>query len=135
MLALPSVKFKDGETAKEFDSIESTLRMILNDMARYCSLSGYDFIITDLLSSVFDDARLRRVSTTHQDGRAADVSVRGWPEGFVNKFISNFDYTHGHFGAISKKDGQQRLIVRHNVKRPDGSMGGDHLHVQIRRMI
>lgn len=125
MTALPSVKFKDGQTASEFDQIKPELRAILNDMGRYCDLAGNRFVITDLLSSVADDARLGRVSTSHLEGRACDVSVIGWSEKFIKQFIEFFTDKYGHLGAVSKSDGKQKLIVDHvGTAR--------HLHIQIR---
>ena len=126
MTALPSVKFKDGQTASEFDQIRPELRAILNDMGRYCDLSGREFVLTDLLSDAFSDAKLGRVSTSHKEGRAADCSVNGWSEEFIAKFIEFFTDKYGHLGAVSKSDGKQRLIVDHvGTAR--------HLHIQIKR--
>lgn len=133
MMALPSISFKDGQTASEFDQIDSRLIAILNDMGRVCDLSGFKLVVSDLLSSSFDDARLGRVSTTHADGRAADISLKGWTEEFIKKFMVTFENRYGHLGAYSKSDGAQRLLVRHNHRDPSGKLLGDHLHVQVKR--
>lgn len=126
MTALPSVSFKDGAAAAEFDQLRPKLQMILNEMGRFCELSGHRFVLTDLLSSAADDARLGRVSNSHREGRAADVSVKGWPEEFTAHFMAWFAKLYGKEGAVSKSDGVQRLIVRHNIGH------GDHLHVQVK---
>lgn len=121
----PCIQFKDGQTASEFASINPTLINILNDMGRFCELQGRKFVITDLLSSAHDDALLGRVSTSHQDGRAADVSIKGWTEEFITQFKSRFEHLYNHYGAISKKDKKQRLIVDHvGTAR--------HLHIQVK---
>lgn len=120
------IRFKNEETAQEIDSISPMLKDVLYDMGKYASNSGFEFVVTDLLSSDFDDALLNRVSPSHKQGRAADVRVHRWTEEFIKQFTKHFTDKHGKLGAISTRDGKQRLIVDHvGTAR--------HLHIQLSR--
>ena len=123
----PSVKWKKIDLLDEFYQIDPRLQFILEDCARWVVASGYDFVVTALLSDAETDARLGRVSKSHQEGRAADVRCVGWPEEFIAKFIKFAEAAHGKDGAISAHDGQRRLVVFHNVGH------GPHLHIQVSR--
>lgn len=125
-MASPLVRFKTGEVAKEFAQVRPALQLIVDDFARFCNAGGHELIITDCISSPDDDARLGRVSTSHQEGRAVDCSVKTWPEEFIIRAIAWLERVHGHKGAISKSDGKRRLVVDHV-----GS--ARHLHLQISR--
>jgi hypothetical protein len=133
MVASPLVRFKTAEVAKEFAHIRVPLQLIVDDFARFCNASGYELVITDALSSAADDARLGRVSNSHQEGRAVDFRIKTWPEEFIVRAIAWLERVYGHKGAISKSDGKRRLVVRHNVRMEDGTLLGDHCHLQISR--
>lgn len=121
------IKFKSEKEKSEFDKVKANLKFILLDMASYFNSFGYDFIITDLLSEVQDDKKLKRISSSHREGRAADVRVKGIPEDFLKTFEEKFEKIYRNEAAISLKTGEPNLILRHNI----GS--GDHLHIQIRK--
>lgn len=121
------IKFKSEKEKAEFDKVKANLKFILLDMASYFNSFGYDFIITDLLSEVQEDKKLKRISSSHREGRAADVRVKGIPEDFLKTFEEKFEKIYRNEAAISLKTGEPNLILRHNI----GS--GDHLHIQIRK--
>lgn len=126
MVASPLVRFTNKEVAQEFSQISVVLQLIVDDFARFCHAGGHELVITDALSSAADDARLGRVSTSHREGRAVDISVKTWPEEFIVRAVAWLERVHGHKGAISKSDGKRRLVVDHV-----GS--ARHLHIQISR--
>ena len=123
------VKFKEGqekELLQEYQGILHRLHLILNDMAVYCEASGQELVITDLLSSPDEDKRLGRVSKSHEEGRAADIRVRNWPDSFRKKFEETFEKRYVRWAAVGARTGKANLFEIHN------SGSGLHCHVQIR---
>ena len=83
-------------------------------------------LFTDSVSSIAEDKVLNRVSSTHRDGRALDVSTKGWTQDYIDAAIKFLNDGYSHFAAIGS-DGEQRLVVYHN------SGNGFHLHIQINK--
>ena len=127
MVVYPSVEFKSQVEREEFGQIHHKLRFILEDMARWVNAHGFRFVITDLLSDSFVDERLGRVSTSHADGRAADISIKGWPKDFQVKFETFFEAAYKDLGAFSKRTGKINLVEIHD------NGNGPHAHIQIRK--
>ena len=100
--------------------------MILCDMVLWASSRGIPVSITETFTSKEEDQALNRVSSSHAEGRAFDLSTRGWTEDQIKVFINDFDKKYGTYGAIGQS-GLPALIVRHDTGR------GDHFHVQVSR--
>jgi hypothetical protein len=100
--------------------------MILADMVFWAISRGILISITETFTSKEEDAALKRVSTAHAEGRAFDVSTRGWTETQIKAFSDEFTAKYGSYGAIGGS-GKPTLIVRHDTGR------GDHFHVQVSR--
>ena len=79
------------------------------------------------ITSIIDDYKGERISSSHSDGRAIDVSVANWPPDKIQQAVRHFNREYTHIAAISKRDGKPRAIVYHRV---DG--GAYHLHLQVR---
>jgi len=120
-----NIEFKDPSLIKEYEQIDSRLRVILEDMALFCSRAGHKFVITDLLSEESEDKKLNRVSTSHRDGRAADIRVRDWPLEFRRLFELNFEKLYSHWAATSKATGKKNLIFIHD------NGNALHCHIQV----
>ena len=120
--------FKTEEVAGEWVGIKPTLQDILTDMRDYCLSWEMPFLITDLTSTEAEDLLYKRKSTTHREGRAADLRCRFWPEWFTNQFIEHFESKYKKVAALSPKTLESNLIERHVGTE-------DHLHVQIRRNV
>lgn len=123
----PSLEFKTAKERGEFSQIQPRLQFILEDMARWVHANGFRFVVTDILSDAYDDIRLGRVSTSHREGRAIDVSVKGWTPEFKKKFEQFFEAAYKDDGAWSKRTGKINLIELHD------NGNGAHAHIQIRR--
>jgi hypothetical protein len=127
MIIPVGIKFKDPELLLEYQQISPTLRMILESMAKYVVAAGHSFIITDLLSEASEDKKLKRISKSHQEGRAADIRVRDWPLDFRQQFERHFEEKFKEEAAISLKTKKPNLIQIHD----NGS--GIHIHAQTRK--
>jgi hypothetical protein len=127
MIVPSNVEFKHPELLKEYQLIHPKLQIILEDMALWVVSHGHQFVVTDLLSEELEDKKLKRVSKSHTEGRAADVRVRDWPKEFQVKFEDYFEKKYLKFAAISAKTGQANLIEIHS------NGNGTHCHVQLRK--
>lgn len=124
------IKFKEGqekELKKEFEIIDPKLKSLLIEMARWVNSKSNNFIITDLISEKLEDEKLKRVSKSHQEGRAADIRVKYWSNDFKRLFEEYFEKRYSHLAAISKKTGKPNLIEIHD------NGNGIHCHIQIRK--
>ncbi len=81
-------------------------------------------VISDAVSSRSEDEALSRVSSTHREGRAFDISTRGWAKDAIDECVRVFGFKYRHLAAIGA-DGNPRLVYFHNAGT------GDHLHFQV----
>lgn len=79
------------------------------------------------ITSMFDEVD-GRITETHRDGRALDISSRGWPEDRIKDACNQINKKHSDIGAFSKKDGVPRACVYHKIE--DGVF---HFHLQVRK--
>ena len=84
------------------------------------------FVVTDTVSDLHKDKKLGRTSASHREGRAADISLRGWTTDDIDNFKLKLEQKFGKYGAISSRDNQRRLVVVHTGTAP-------HIHLQIDR--
>ena len=121
------MKFKYKKDAERFVNLRETLKDLVIDMACWADENGIDFVITATVSTLEEDTALKRESSSHRDRRAVDISLNGWDDLQIKDFVKYYTVKFGHLGALSKVDGQRRLIVfkKHGT--------ADHLHVQISR--
>jgi len=86
----------------------------------FCQEHRLALKITSLKS---DRKKVKAVSTTHEEGRAFDISIKGWSEMLVHKFIFETNKYYVDIAAISYSDGIPRAAVYHD----------NHIHLQVRR--
>lgn len=116
--------FKHDKDKIRLLSLHPILLMIMFDMKYYCEKEKLRYQVTSTLSSVEEDKKLSRKSSTHRTGRAFDLSLREWSDLEIKDFMNYFSNKYNAFAATNK-EGVPSLIVRHD------SGHGDHLHVQI----
>lgn len=69
-----------------------------------------------------------RISKTHEEGRAIDISVRGWPEKLIQEIKNEMNSIYRDWGTC-RPGGIPKVFVYHDA----GS--GFHIHLQVRRNI
>lgn len=124
------VRFKEGfekVLLVEYQSLRPKAQLIAEDMALYCFNAGVEFIITDVMSDVAEDKRLKRVSDAHSEGRAFDFRINNWSKEFLDKFEKHFETIYVGWAAVSKETGKRNLIQYHN------NGNGNHGHCQIQK--
>lgn len=117
--------FKKPDYFRHLLYCHSKLAMIFFDMKDYCDEKGLPFCLTSFIRSIERDKQLGASSKTHQQGRAFDLSVKGWDVYAITDFINHFNLKYKHLAAISVEDLMPRLVVYH-----EGTTSW-HLHIQI----
>lgn len=122
--------FKTESAFIAFEQLDPRLKKVLLDVKTWCSKKNIPLVITETKTTKTTDEDLNRVSTTHQEGRAADIRVTGAftiPQ--IDEFLHYFNnvYEFRNYGALSKGDNKRRLAVYE-----DASVGRiPHLHIQV----
>lgn len=101
-------------------------KAICSDMEDYCNTLKLPFCITETVTTKEEDKALKRVSQSHNEGRAFDLSVHGWTRKHEDNFQRFFTQKYLAYAA-QDSSGKPRLIVLHD------SGNGYHCHVQIHR--
>ena len=119
--------FKYDKDMELLTFVHPILFYIIADMNLWAYENGLPFEITRTVDEKIPGVS---VSTTHQEGRAIDVSVRGWGVDIIDECIFHFNNKYSEqYGAFSYSDGKPRLIPP-----PDHAGANNlHLHIQIRR--
>ena len=117
--------FKNWDAAKGFLSIDLNLLKLIPLFLEWCNKNSLPFVVTRGLSENIEGVSK---SDTHPEGRAIDVSVKGWPADKIAEFetFCNSSKECEEFGAISASDGKKRLVVYHVGTGP-------HFHIQTKR--
>jgi hypothetical protein len=116
--------FTSKEGAMGYLNLHIELQKIIPYMVEWCDQRKLPFVIT---STIRENIEGVSKSNTHPEGRAIDVSVKGWEADKIQEFESHWN-KHGFcrsYGAISKEDGNPRLVLFHNGV-------GYHLHIQVK---
>lgn len=114
-------KQTDGVKFSDFQYMRPRLMLVLSYISEYCKNNGMPLMIT----SLFTDYAGERVSKSHEDGRAFDMSIKNWPEREIDKFKKHMKQFN-KYGAYSRSDFKQRLVVDH------GKGDNRHLHIQVK---
>lgn len=121
------MNFKTEEIKKRFESVNPILKSIAKDMYEWCVICDAPFMITASMSTEDEDKKLNRVSSTHREGRAFDLSCFGWDKDRILVFKTMFSEKYKDVAAISPSTNKPTLIIHHD------NGNGMHFHVQIRR--
>lgn len=118
------VKLKQGTDPSELLSVHPSMLILLSECASYAKEQKIDLVVSDILSEALDDAKLQRVSKTHAEGRAIDLSVHGWSVDQIQGLISRINSKYTNIGAVSAVTGKGTPVVFHN------NGNGWHFHLQ-----
>lgn len=102
------------------------LLQFMGDVVTWCLEKQLEVCVTETVSTLEEDKELERVSTTHLESRAFDLSVRGWNREQIEECVRVFSMKYRHMGAVGG-DGNPRPVYYHNAGT------GYHLHFQLHR--
>lgn len=125
-----SVVYKNQKSFERRFGLHPLLQSLLDNVLIFIKLrfgKKLEGIVTSTVSLPIEDVLLHRKSTTHQDGRAFDLSVKNLTVEELGELKIAFTKVAGHLGAIDQDTGLPKLIVDHD------SGHGRHLHFQISR--
>jgi hypothetical protein len=118
------MKFKYKKTLDRLPLLHPATLYLMTAMNMMFYDAGYPFVVTDGLSTLEEDKKLKRKHATHRTGRAFDVSVKNIPDDFIEQVIEYFNAEFKSEAAYSESRGELALIIDHKGTNR-------HLHVQI----
>ena len=118
--------FKHVKDRTLLASVSPILLMIIGDAATWAYNHGLDFLITATKTTIEEDNSLNRKSSSHREGRAADISVRNWNRNQMGDLFIYLNEKYYEYGALSFS-GKINLVVLHD------SGYGKHFHIQIHK--
>lgn len=116
-------KIKHNVDIGDLSEITPELFIVLGHLFLFCKREGLESICK--VTSLKDDVEAREFNT-HSDGRAADISVKGWSRMQIQQCIVYLNLMAKEYGAYSESDKKQRLVV----DKLHGT--GPHLHIQVK---
>jgi hypothetical protein len=110
----------------DWDSVHENLLGLLDFAVDFATDHDLPILITSIIRP-----KIKGVSKskTHEEGRAFDLSVRGWTKELIKKLVNQLNEKF-KTGAISSTDLKEREVVYE-----DGVTAGTapHLHFQVRK--
>lgn len=116
---------KDGVPHQDLEEMQPALLILWTATVLYCKEYNLPCKITSIKSG---RDNVRETSRSHSEGRAFDLSVAGWTDMHVHRFVYLMNQDYREIAAISASDLNPRAAVYHEY---DGQ--GDHIHLQVRR--
>lgn len=98
--------------------------MVLMDVKYWAMENELPFIVTETVTTMYEDIQVDRKSSSHRTGRAFDLSIRDWNNLDIKDCVNHFNKKYNHIAATSSSNGKPNLIIDHvGTAR--------HLHFQI----
>ncbi len=116
-------KIKEGVQLEDIQMLHPNLLIMFGTVLNFAAQRNLPVTITSL---IHDRAGVASKSSTHEDGRALDLRVRGWREKDCRDLVKILELEHEHIGAISAKDFKSRPAVYGDERHRD------HIHLQVR---
>ena len=119
------LKREPGAELEDMLIMKGSLQIMLGFLNTFCEMNKVPCLLTNI-SHKFPVSK----SNTHPEGRAIDVSVKGWSILQVRDCVEYLDAKADilGIGAYSLADGKRRVVVHH-----DAGLGA-HLHIQVGRV-
>lgn len=116
------LKINQDVLVTELQQVRPDMLLVLAYFSMFCWEKKLPCIVTSVFEEIFE-----RSTETHKEGRAVDVSVKGFGPKDIGDCIDYLNKNVGHLGAYSSSDNKQRVAIYHNVGF------GNHLHLQVSR--
>lgn len=105
------IEFKNEKARTTYPQCKEELKDAVYWCSQWAEKRKLPFIITRAIDGIIKGIS---VSKTHEEGRAVDISIRGWCADMIDEFIhdSNTEFADT-IGAFSLTDGKARFCVFH----------------------
>ncbi len=128
------MKFKHEDGLLRFGRLCEPAKHLAHEMNWYFVKEGYDFIITESVTTEEEDKKVGRKSDSHRTFRAFDVRLKHIPKEKLKEFVKNlkeyFNKNFGSWGArVPRSDGSVDVVLIYDHGRGDNY----HIHCQVRR--
>ena len=117
------IEFKNDKARDTYPQLKDELKDAIYWCSKWCDSRKVPFVITRCIDEMIPGVSTSR---THEEGRAVDVSVKGWAADDIDDFVHDSNKQFGSIGAISATDGVSRFCVFHV-----GTAA--HFHLQVRK--
>jgi len=121
------IQFKTPDVQERAKLLHSRCIDIMADMYQWAVDNSLSFTITATVSNWLEDRVLGRVSSSHRERRAFDLSIHGWTDENIREFTNHFNFKYYDEAAISGETGKPTLVLCHDNGH------GRHIHVQIHK--
>lgn len=116
--------FKEDVDPRDIRLMTSLCVILFTELINFCKHRKLPLEITSLVN---DRGNVKAKSSTHEDGRAFDVSLKGWSAFDIDDCVSYFNTYYRNIAAISSRDQKERAAVYGDP------LHLDHIHFQVRR--
>lgn len=123
-MKIPEICYKSDLEYERAQHLHPQAQICIVDHYQYCAAKKLPFIITASVSTLAEDIALARVSKTHRQRRAWDVSVKGWSQQDIQDYITHFNIKYKAIGSVTAK-GEGVFVICHD------NGNGLHLHHQL----
>ena len=118
-------EIKDDISLEDLQNMQPALLILYTATILYCHENGLPCKFTSIMS---DRKNVISKSKTHEDFRAFDLSVKGWPSVHIHRFVFIMNNDYRDIAAISASDLTPRAVIYHSFKGQ-----GEHLHMQVKK--
>lgn len=119
------MKFEKKRDFENMLLLSPVLLNIMFEMNLWSFKRSLPFNITSSITTLHEDEKIGRKTSTHRTGRAIDISVKNWNMYDIGDFMRHFNNKFYNVAAIVNVKGERVLIpdIRHGT--------APHFHVQI----
>lgn len=114
------ISFKPEVIKEDLFILSPATLQIFSELCMFAKKNLLPVKITSIISDVVQN----RVSSSHKEGRAIDISSRGWTSFQALELQDHLNFKFQHLGATSFSDGKVRACVWHDAGF------GSHFHIQ-----
>lgn len=114
----------------DWDNVHKNLLLIAEYVITHCEIHGLYLLFTSIIREGISGVS---VSKNHAEGRAFDISVKGWTLDQIHSLvdITNEKFQIGAIGLISKQEIE--ALYEPEERYSDGSLKkAAHIHFQVR---
>ena len=119
-------EFKNPYELQELRMLNPKLLLVFSALNFWCENKKIPLVVTSAIRTEAENKTVGAKSRTHVEGRAIDISVKGWESEDIERAMEFLKDEYYHWGAVSADSGKRNLVIFHNGTAP-------HLHIQIAR--